>query len=164
MEYIPALHAPKKARPYVDKLRIIQLFEADFNLALKYILGRKLLYHGEDQCINSTQTHGSQPGRSTHDALSITTLAYDLARLERTTLVSILNDAAGCYDRMLHNLMTVTTRRMGCPKEAALCHVRVLTKMKHFIKTANGTSTEFIQASESLPLSGCGQGNGGGAD
>ena len=34
--------------------------------------------------------------------------------------------------------------------------------MKHFIKTVNGISKEFIQASESAPLSGCGQGNGGG--
>ena len=34
--------------------------------------------------------------------------------------------------------------------------------MRHFIKTANGISTDFIQASDSLPLSGCGQGNGGG--
>jgi hypothetical protein len=58
--------------------------------------------------------------------------------------------------------MTVTTRRMGCPKQAALCHARVLNNMRHFIKTANGISTDFIQASDSLPLSGCGQGNGGG--
>ena len=152
----------KKKIPYIDKLRIIQLFEADFNSCLKYILGRKLLYHGEDQCINSNQTHGSRPGRSTHDALTVTALSYDLARLERLTMVSIFNDAAGCYDRMLHNLMTVTTRRMGCPKEAALCHARVLNSMKHYIKTANGISSEYIQASPLLPFSGCGQGNGGG--
>ena len=102
----------KKKLPYVDKLRIVQLFEADFNSALKYILGRKLLYRGEEQKINSNQTHGSRPGRSTHDALTVTALTYDLARLERLNIVSIFNDAAGCYDRMLHNLMTVTTRRM----------------------------------------------------
>ena len=109
----------KKRARYIDKLRIIQLFEADFNSALKYILGRKLLYHGEDQCINSNQTHGSRPGRSTHDALTITTLSADLARLERLTMIIIFNDTAGCYDRMLHNFMTVTARRMGCPKHCA---------------------------------------------
>ena len=77
-------------------------------------------------------------------------------------MVSIFNDAAGCYDRMLQNLMTVTVWRMGYPKEVALCHARVLTNMKHFIKTANGISKEFIHASEFIALYGCGQGNGGG--
>ena len=155
--------ACSKKLPYVDKLRIVQLFEADFNSALKYILGRKLLYHGEEQGVNSNQTHGSRPGRSTHDTLTVMTLTYDLARLERLTMVSIFYDAAGCYDRMLHDLMTLTTTRMGCPKQAALCHAGVLDTMKHLIKTANGISTDFIQASDSLPLSGCGQGNGGGS-
>ena len=110
----------KKRFPYVDKLRIVQLFEAEFNSALKYILGRKLIYHGEEQCIDSDQTHGLRPGWSTHDALTITTLAYDLARLEQLTMVSIFNDAAGCYDRMAQNLITIATRKMGCPKEAAM--------------------------------------------
>ena len=120
------------------------------------------MYHGEDDGINRNQTHGSRPGCSTHDALTVTTLAADLARLERLTMITILNNAAGCYDRMLHNLMTVTTRRMGCPKAAALCHAKVLNQMKHFVKTANGISQDFIQASAQLPLAGCGQGNWGG--
>ena len=34
--------------------------------------------------------------------------------------------------------------------------------MKHFIKTANGVSQEYIQASDELPLAGCGQDNCGG--
>ena len=77
-------------------------------------------------------------------------------------MMSIFNDAAGCYDRMLHNLMTIATRRMECPKEAALCHTKVVNNMKHFIKTDNGISKQFIQASTALPLSRCEQGNGGG--
>ena len=34
--------------------------------------------------------------------------------------------------------------------------------MKHFVKTANGISEDYIEASDSLPLSGSGEGNGGG--
>ena len=76
-------------------------------------------------------------------------------------MTSIFNNAVGCYDRMLHNLMIVTTRRMSCPKEAALCHAKVLNQMKHFIKTAMGVSENCIQASPTVPLAGCGQNNGG---
>ena len=61
----------KKQHLYIYKLRIIQLFEADFSSALKYVLGRILLYHSEEQGINSTQTHGSRLNISTHGALTI---------------------------------------------------------------------------------------------
>ena len=152
----------KKKQPFINKLRIIQLFEADFNSALKYVLGRKLLYYSEEQSLNSTQTHGSRPGRSTHDALKINTLSYDIARLERIKMITLFNDATGCYDRMRHNLTTITTRRMGCPKEFALCHARVQNQMKHYIKTKAGVSPAFFQASPSLNIGGLGQGNGGG--
>ena len=152
----------KKNKPYIIKLRIIELFEADFNSGLKYILGRQLLYHSETHGINSNQTHGSRPGRSTHDALTITKLTYDIARLDKVNIVSIFNDAAGCYDRMRHNLMTVSSERMGCPDEVALCLARVLNQMKHHAQTANGISEAFIQACARLNLGGAGQGNGGG--
>ena len=49
----------KKKQVFIHRLRIIQLFGADFNSALKYVLGRHLLYHCEEQSLNSTQTHGS---------------------------------------------------------------------------------------------------------
>ena len=58
--------------------------------------------------------------------------------------------------------MMITTTRMGCPTRAALCHARVLNQMKHFVKTAAGISTEFIQACSQLNLGGARQGNGGG--
>ena len=152
----------KKKVAFIDKLRIIQLFEADFNSALKYVLGRRLLYYSEEQGLNSNQTHGSRPGRSTHDALKINTLTYDIARLDRTTMITLFNDAAGCYDRMRHNLTTITTRHMGCPKSFALCHARVQNTMKHFVKTTAGTLKEYFQASALLNIGGLGQGNGGG--
>ena len=69
----------KKKLPYVDNLRVVQIFKIDFNFSFRYILGRKLLYHGNDHDINSNQIHGSRPGRSTHDTLTITTLTHDLA-------------------------------------------------------------------------------------
>lgn len=35
----------KKKHPYYHKMRIIQLFEGDFNEGLKYLLGRQLMRH-----------------------------------------------------------------------------------------------------------------------
>ena len=154
----------KKKQPFINKLRIIQLFEADFNSAPKCVLVRRLLYYSEEQGLNSTQTHGSRPGQSTHDTLNINTLTYDTARLECLQMITLFNDVAGCYDRMRHNLTTITTRRMGCPKEFALCHARVQIQVQLYIKTKAGVSPTFFQASASLNIGGLGQGNSGGTN
>ena len=61
----------QKKKPYINKLRIIQLSEADFISALKNITGRRTLYHGEARGINSDQIHEPMPGRITHSTLSI---------------------------------------------------------------------------------------------
>lgn len=94
------------------------------------ILGRKLLYHGEIHEVNSSQNHRSCPGRATHNALNITKLTYDMAMLDRITMVYIFNDTEGYYDMMRHNLMTIATEQMICPTEAVLCHTRILNQIK----------------------------------
>ena len=76
-------------------------------------------------------------------------------------MITIFNDAAGCYDRMRYNLVTVSIRRMGYPKQVALCHTRVLNNMKHFIKSRFGISIAFFQASLELNLGALYRGMGG---
>ena len=66
----------KKLQVYISKLRIIQCCEADFNVVLEYVFWSRLLYYSEEQGITSKTTHGSWPGRSTHNALKINTLTY----------------------------------------------------------------------------------------
>lgn len=47
----------KEDIPYINKLRIIQLIEADFNGATKTMLSRQLMQHADNAGINSTHTH-----------------------------------------------------------------------------------------------------------
>ena len=54
----------KKEQPWIHKLRIVQLFEADFNTALKFLMGRRLMRHSEINEINSHQLYGSRKGKS----------------------------------------------------------------------------------------------------
>lgn len=117
-----------------------------------------MLYHREDHGINRTQNYGSRSGRVTRDALNITKLIYDIARSDKVTMISIFNNAEGCYDRIRYNLMTI-----GCPDKVALCHARVLNQMKHFVQTTAGISEAFIHAYTRLNIGDVGQGNGRGS-
>ena len=63
--------------PYLTRLRVIHLFEADYNLFLKLVYGRRLVKNAERSHSLNDQQHGSRPRRMTTDALL-------LARLEKT--------------------------------------------------------------------------------
>ena len=122
----------------MTKLHIVQFFGADFNFALKCIIGRRLLHHIEYTNLNSNTTRGSRPGRTTHDPLNIMKQSYDIEWTERLNIVSIFNNAAGCYDRLRPNLTTITTRRLRCPLSAALYHTRALNQIRHYVRKKMG--------------------------
>ena len=98
--WMQSLHCmiQKDPLPKITRLRIVQLYEADFNSMLKYVLGRKLMHHSEEHRINSPQLYGSRKGKSTQEALITLRVIYDLARLDRCHMVSLFNDLKGCYD------------------------------------------------------------------
>ena len=97
----------KKDRPYINKLRIIQLIEADFNASMKILLSRRLMRHADNAGVNSTQTHGGRQGRSTYDAMIISQLTTDIRRLNKSNLLVTFNDADGCYNRVRPELCSI---------------------------------------------------------
>ena len=125
----------KKYLPYINKIRTIKLFEADFNTCLKCTLGRQLLRHSEHRSININQAHGSIPGRDINDANLTEKLVNDMIRLEKIQMISLFNDAAGCYDRICSSLNTITLRRLGYPKGTSVCLAQILNNMRHYIRT-----------------------------
>ena len=152
----------KKAKPLINKLRIVQLYEADFKSYLKHVLGRILMEHNERHRLNGHQLYGSRRGRTTYDTLITTRVIYDMARVQRGYIVSLFNDLKGDYDRIRPALNTSTTCRMGLPKEIAICHAKTLREMKHVLRTGFGVSTGAITWDADSKLGGIGQGNGGG--
>jgi hypothetical protein len=134
----------KKDLPYIHRLRIIQLFEGDFNGELKYLLGCLLMYHivNSNRCDN--QAFGSIPGRTAHDALITLQLIYDNARVTKRVIASMFNDAAGCYDRIQPLLSSICMQRIGCPEPVSRCHTVTQRKMIHRVKTSKGISPGTI--------------------
>ena len=55
----------------IDKLRVIQLLEADLNMALQIIFGRHLMHRVEDLSTILSSQWGSRPNRSSTDAILI---------------------------------------------------------------------------------------------
>jgi hypothetical protein len=146
--------------PYLTRLRVIHLFEADYNLFLKIVFGRRMVANAEKAEVLNDQQHGSRPRRMTTDALFLSRLSKDLIRQLKANSAHMDNDATGCYDRIVTSLGMLACRRLGVPRTAIACQANVLRNMRYAVKQLTGISTKEYFGTLADPLFGTGQGSG----
>jgi hypothetical protein len=78
-------------RPYLTRLCVIHLFEADYKLFLKIIYGRRMVKNAELSNALNEQQHGSRPRRMTTDALFLVSAYLIIATVLPFTAHSILH-------------------------------------------------------------------------
>ena len=144
----------------VEKLRAIQLYEADFNCYNQFVFGRHAM-----QTLTSSgyipEELFSQKGSTAEDAKFDKTLMADLSRQARHPMIVTSADAAYCYDRVNHVIMSLvwlvlTNGNIPAIVAALLC----LQTMRFFQRTGFGESKTFFGGpSHFLYMMGLGQGN-----
>ena len=147
-------------KPRINRLRIIHLFEADFNLLLKLLWGSRLVKHAAKYNLLNDGQHGSVPGRTAMELVMLNQLSNDLCRTQKVNIIRFENDASACYDRILVHLGMLAARRCGMPTNAVALHSGTLLDMKYKVKTHYGISEGSYQGSHAEPLFGTGQGSG----
>ena len=149
-----------QGRPTINRLRIIHLFEADFNFLLKIMWGSRLVHRAQkDGMIHSGQ-YGSVPGHTAGELVMLNQLSYDICRTNKINIIRFDNDASACYDRILVHLGMLAARRCGMPANAIQVHANTLMNMKYQVKTAHGISNDSYSGTTEKPLFGTGQGSG----
>ena len=113
----------KLSQPYIHKLRIVQLFEGDFNGGLKYLLGKVFMRHLVQNKAITGSAFGSIPGRDAQEAMQLLQFTYENHRIQKRDLIAMFNDAAGCYDRIRPNQADLCKRRLKCPDSISTCHM-----------------------------------------
>ena len=144
----------------VDKLRAIQLYEADFNFYNQFVFGKLAL--------NSITENGflpeelfSQKGSTAEDAKFDKTLTTDISRQSRTPMTIVSADAAYCYDRVNHVIMSLvwlTLLNGNIPPvvTALIC----LQTMRFFQRTGFGESKSYFGGRDLIKyIMGLGQGS-----
>ena len=145
----------------MTRLRVIHLFEADYNLFLKLAYGKRLVKNAEKANALNDQQHGSRPRRMTTDALLLLArLEKDIIRQIKSNSAHMDNDATGCYDRIVVSLGMLACRRAGMPKHATACQANALRNMRYAIKQLTGISPKSYSGTPDDPLFGTGQGSG----
>ena len=102
-----------KGSPKIDRLRIIQLFEADYNFVLSLILGHRLMNFARKHCQFNESQYGSLKGKQAQSAIHNKVLTYDYFRLQKDNAATVEFDAAANYDRILPAIAVIACRRLG---------------------------------------------------
>ncbi|KAI2492927.1 hypothetical protein MHU86_21605 [Fragilaria crotonensis] len=146
--------------PWINRLRIIHLFEADFNFFLKLQWGHRLVRQACDLDLLHSGQHGSVPRRTSLDPIMLTQLTTDLCRILKHDFARFDNDASSCYDRIIVALGMLAARRCGMPTKAIRLHADALRLMKYTVKTIHGISEDKCHGTAYAPIFGTGQGSG----
>jgi hypothetical protein len=81
--------------PRSHRLRILALFECDFNQAKRIIIACKTSHHIEDNKLVPGMQFGSRPGRNCQSVVLQKVISHDIVRLTRQTAAFMENDAIG---------------------------------------------------------------------
>jgi hypothetical protein len=123
-----------------NKLRIIQLLEADLNQVLRPAFARNItkLAHNHDGVISEHQY-----GRSHRTCISPILnklLTIQILIQKRRSGIIFDNDAKGCYDRIISGISLATVRKLGYSKNAMRMLGKLWEKLEHHISTGYGFS------------------------
>jgi hypothetical protein len=146
--------------PCIHRLRIIHLFEADFNLYLKLQWGKRLTRRAVKHKLLNSGQFGSVPQRTALEPIFLTQLTNDNCRILKLNLARFDNDASACFDRIIVPLAMLAARRCGMSTEAVKIHSETLRSMHYSVKTQFGLSRDSYTGTADEPLFGTGQGSG----
>lgn len=146
-------------QPKIHRLRVIHLYEADYNLLLKILWARKLVRHSHHLDRLHNAQAGSRPDHRCIDVVLRKELNYQYSRFTRTPLATVDNDAKACYDRIICNLAMMVSQYHGMSNRACKFHSKTLERMKFTIRTAGGDSKQSYHHTKENPIHGSGQGS-----
>jgi hypothetical protein len=147
--------------PKIDRLRIICLYEADYNLYLKIMWAHRMVKTAENNNLFDDSQSGGRPRRTSNDVALRKMLTYTYSRITRTSFASMDLDAKSCFDRIMASFGMLCSRFFGMPKSACELHGLTIHEMQHHVKTALGISSAFFQSTPEKVLYGSGQGSCG---
>ena len=142
----------------LNQLRVIHLFEADYNLVIGLIFGRYMIHRLCDNQLFHPSQWG-RPNRECEDVLMLKELTYQIANMSRTDIATFDNDASACYDRLVTRFALLCCRAHGVPEGPCRMTAEVLDNVIHKIKTAYGISEDFYINHPANPIHGVGQGS-----
>ena len=113
--------------------------DAEFNMMNKHV-GRRTLAHAEKAEAVAPDQYGSRKHHNSKELVLDKVLLNDIVRQKRIAIALGMNDARGCYDRILHSIAILVLMSFGVAGETARAMFKVLQEAEHHMKTGFGRS------------------------
>jgi hypothetical protein len=145
-------------KPFLHKLRVIHILEANYNLALKQIFGKWLLQNCAQNGALGNIQDGFRKGRSMIRTLLHNEVVNDYNKSLRVNNLLGMTDISGCFDRIVSSVISLLNIKNGCPSRMVAMHAKTLELAKYHLKTKQGISANFYgQGAGDLPSQWCQQ-------
>ena len=139
----------------LDRLRIIHLFEANYNFLLALVFGHQLMGFACKPCGLNESQYGSMNDKQAQSPILNKILTYDYFRLKQENGATSEFDTSANYDSILPAIAVIACQQLGLVEKAADLLFSSLKDLKHRPKTAYGLLAEY-GPTEELPLFGSG--------
>jgi len=119
--------------PQIDQLRTIHLYEADYNLLLKWSSSQGFILTSKKANHISESQGGGQPGCSAIDLAITKVLSYEIAKTLRLCMIVVDNNATACFDCMLEAPNKLACLQHGADPKYIKLHAQTQRELKYYL-------------------------------
>jgi len=143
--------------PELNCLRCLMIFEADWQLILKWHSAYGFLPKSETaQTLTPTQG-GGRKGRSAIDQATQQVVETELVQLQQRTALDLFLDLRHCFDYMAEACHNMACRRHGADDDYLRLHAQTHRLMRYYVRHKYGVSHDYNTYADH-PWHGAGQG------
>ena len=135
----------------INKLRLINIYEADYNLILKHFWPHKATHHAEQFNLLGETQWGTRPMCSAEMVALIDECIIEISRMICTPLAKLQHDTVACFDRQVTPHIMSNSRKYEVPDKVCNLLAATLQQTKYHVKTALGVSKTYYESTPSYP-------------
>lgn len=143
---------------FINKLRAICLFEADFNYVLKVIFSQRMMRNLNDKNLLPAEQHAKVHSGAKNATMN-RILWQDIHRTQHHPYAISSVDLGDCYDSLHHGWGSISLQAAGVPKHFVGLMLLSMQSMGWFLRTGFGLSDTPFRGSDDRPMMGLGQGS-----
>ncbi len=143
--------------PDLARLRCIMIFEADWQLLLKWHSSYGFLPKSEAAKALTPAQGGSRKGRSAIDQATQQVIESETIKLSQCSALDLFLDLRHCFDLMVEACHNMACRRHGATNDYLRLHAQTHRLFRYFVKHKYGISSDHNTFDQS-PWHGVGQG------
>jgi len=143
--------------PNLERLRCIMIFEADWQLMLKWHSSYGFLPKTEKAGTLSYEQGGGRKGRSAIDQAAQQIVETEIIHLHQQTAIDLYLDLRQCFDMMVEACHNLACRRHGAEDAYLKLHAKTHRAMRYHVRHKFGVSLDY-NTFEKHPWHGAGQG------